>query len=98
MEELIKRFTDAEKFFMEGMINVFSGMIDDGVEVSEIPTSALIQIIDLCSTIFDKKNYIKTEIEQRWNPNVEPEDLYDDLYDDLIDANEDFFWDLTQSK
>ena len=94
MEELIRRFTDAEKFFMEGMINVFSGMIDNGVEVSEIPTIPLIQIIGFCATIFDSNTYIKTEIEQRWNPDVEPQDLYDDLYDALINANEDFFLDL----
>jgi hypothetical protein len=90
MTELISRFSEGEKYFIDGMTNVYVGM--SGVEnTSELSTVVLFHIFDFCLSRFKDDRSLRFEINNRWKQNEDKEDLYDDLYDGLFDDWKDFF-------
>lgn len=95
MKELINRFTEAEKHFIDGMTNVFSGQFDS--DVSNLSTHTLISIFDFCITRFTHVSGLQMEIDRRWEMVKLGEDSYDDLYDDLFNKHDYFFESLAES-
>ena len=94
MNELINRFTEAEKHFIDGITNVFSGQIDS--DVSEISTRNLISIFEFCIAMFTHSPGLQMEIDRRWIDVRFGEDSYDDLYDKLFNQYEYFFESLAE--
>jgi hypothetical protein len=90
MTELISRFSEGEKYFIDGMTNVYVGM--SGVdEPSQLSIRVLFHIFDFCLSRFMDDRSLRFEINNRWNNRDSDEDLYDDLYDELFDDWKDFF-------
>ena len=97
MTELINRFTEAEKAFIDGMTSRLSFYLDNDLEVSEFSTSTIIAIFDFCITRFTHVPGLQMEVDRRYDSNIEPEDLYDDLYDKLYKDYYYFFESLAES-
>jgi hypothetical protein len=95
MTEFITRLTDAEKWFIDGMTNQFTGYIstlDYDAEPSDISTDNLFHIINFCLTRFTDVHGLQLNIQSRWETEGPQSDgIYQDYYDNFFDEYEDFF-------
>jgi len=98
MTELLNRFTEAEKWYIDGLCNQFLGdlsnQLDRDAELEDISLHSLLQIIELFNDI---KGQHKEVIEQRWLEEPMGDGIYQDLYDLTFTAFEDFFVQLAEN-
>jgi hypothetical protein len=106
MNELISRFTEAEKHFIDGITNLFcygiypSNDYEDVIDVSQLSTKTLFSLFDFCVQRMIDVPGLQMEITRRHDRMIacdsdfEPDELYDDLYGKLFNEYEDFFIDL----
>jgi hypothetical protein len=94
MTEFIARLTEAEKWFIDGMTNQFTGYLstdEHDAEPSDITTDNLFQIINFCLTKFTRVKGLQLKINRRWILNEDKDGIYQDIYDQLYNSNRSFF-------
>lgn len=98
MTELLNRFTEAEKWFIDGLCNQFLGDLTNELnrdaELEDISIYSLLEIIELFNNI---KFQYKEVIEQRWLEEPKADGIYQDLYDLTFTDFEDFFVQLAEN-
>jgi hypothetical protein len=100
MTEFIERLTEAEKWFIDGMTNQFTGDISTDeydADVSDISTKNLYKIIDFCLDQFTNVKGLQLQINRKWILEENKDGIYQDWYDLLYESNNKFFQDLAES-
>ena len=94
MNELFDRFTEGERYFMDGMTNVFTGMVGGEIEPSELSTTTLFHIFNFCVHRLSESRKLQLQIYLRYKQGLHMEDIYEELFD----TYEDFFEDLVKQQ
>ena len=100
MTEFITRLTEAEKWFIDGMTNQFTGYLSTGeydAEPSDITTDNLFHIINFCLTRFTDVKGFQLDINRRWILNEDKDAIFQDYYDNFFNEYEDFFQELANN-
>jgi hypothetical protein len=100
MTEFITRLTEAEKWFIDGMTNQFTGYLSTDeydAEPSDITTDNLFHIINFCLTRFTDVKGFQLDINRKWILNEDKDAIFQDYYDNFFNEYEDFFQSLSES-
>jgi hypothetical protein len=94
MTEFITRLTEAEKWFIDGMTNQFTGYLftdEYDAEPSDITTDNLFHIINFCLTRFTDVKGFQLDINRQWILNEDKDGIFQNYYDNFFNEYEDFF-------
>jgi hypothetical protein len=98
MTEFITRFSEADKWFIDGMTNQFLGLISDDdkdAEWSDVSTTSLFHMISLYMELRSQLR-IKSWILQRWTQDPRGDGIFQDIYDEIFEDYNDFFVELAK--
>jgi hypothetical protein len=99
MTELLKRFSDCDKYFIDGLTNQMCGYYSNSefdCESESLPISTLISIIGLYVQLCEQDPFFHNTIETRWHYMTNKDGIFQDFYDEIFDENEEFFSELSQ--
>jgi hypothetical protein len=99
MTELLKRFSDCDKYFIDGLTNQMCGYYSDGdfdCEPENIPTTTLVTIIRFYVQLCEQDPLFHNIIQSRWDYITNKDGIFQDFYDHIFDEYEQFFSDLSQ--
>ena len=94
MNEFFDRFTEGERYFMDGMTNVFTVMVGGDIQPSELSTTTLFHIFNFCVHRLSESRKLQLQIYLRYKQGLHMEDIYEELFD----TYEDFFEDLVKQQ
>jgi hypothetical protein len=99
MTEILKRFNDEDKWFIDGLTNQMCGYYSDenfDCEPENIPFQTLIKIMELYVQICEDNIFFRLDVENRWEYVKDKDGIFQDLYDDIFEEYNDFFIELSQ--
>lgn len=100
MTELIKRFTDADKYFIDGMVNTMCGYYSNNefdCEPENIPIRVLIEIMDFYIDTISQNIMLYELIQIRWKTQDNKDEIYQDLYDLIFEKYNPLFETLSEN-
>lgn len=99
MTELLKRFPDYDRYFIDGLTNQMCGYYSNDefdCEPENIPFQTLVTIMRFYVQLREQNILLGLEIKMRWDTNTDKDGIFQDLYDDIFDKNKEFFFELSQ--
>jgi hypothetical protein len=99
MTELLKRFSDCDRYFIDGLTNQMCGYYSNDkldCEPENLPIQTLISIMGFYVELCEQNIFFRQIIEARWDYITNKDGIYQDLYDDIFNENKIFFFDLSQ--
>lgn len=99
MTEILKRFNDYDKWFIDGLTNQMCGYYSEenfDCQPKDIPFQTLIKIMDFYVRTCEDNIFFRLVIETRWNDCEDKDGIFQDLYDDIFEEYDDFFFELSQ--